>query len=131
MARSYLPSKVSEIVAIWRKDLHKVNPKATKSLANPEEYPNLFEDWQVALSVESRVVEMRGVYVPVYANHADRSHHTLVEAFRTRQVDDEEPLENGDAHHECTHIFVTGYNTTKNTMQRNTMEKKEARRRLL
>lgn len=24
MARSYLPSKVSEIVAIWRKDLHKV-----------------------------------------------------------------------------------------------------------
>ncbi|KAL0553910.1 hypothetical protein IC582_007814 [Cucumis melo] len=25
MARSYLPSKVSEIVAIWRKDLSKVN----------------------------------------------------------------------------------------------------------
>ena len=24
MARSYLPSKVSEIVAIWRKDLNKV-----------------------------------------------------------------------------------------------------------
>lgn len=25
MARSYLPSKVSEIVALWRKDLNKVN----------------------------------------------------------------------------------------------------------
>ena len=25
MARSYLPSKVSEIVAIWRKDLNKVS----------------------------------------------------------------------------------------------------------
>ena len=25
MARSYLPSKVSEIVALWRKDLNKVS----------------------------------------------------------------------------------------------------------
>jgi len=102
MARSYLPSKVSEIVAIWRKDLNKVNPKAAESLADPEEYPNLFEDWQVALSVESKVTESRGVYPPAeeYINHADRSHLTLVEAFRNMQVDDEEPLENGDADHE-------------------------------
>ncbi|KAG2729137.1 hypothetical protein I3760_01G235700 [Carya illinoinensis] len=102
MARSYLPSKVSEIVAIWRKDLNKVNPKAAESLADPEEYPNLFEDWQVALSVESRVAETRGVHPPAreYVDYADRSHHTLVEAFRTMQVDDEEPLENGDSNHE-------------------------------
>ncbi|KAB1210447.1 Coatomer subunit beta'-2 [Morella rubra] len=110
-----------------------VNPKVAESLADPEEYPNLFKDWQVALSVKSRVAEMRGAYAPAqeYANHANRSHHTLVEAFRTMQVDDEEPLENGDAHHKCTHIFVTGYSTTKNRMQSNIMEKKEARRRLL
>ncbi|GLT52961.1 hypothetical protein SLA2020_262660 [Shorea laevis] len=102
MARSYLPSKVSEIVAIWRKDLNKVNTKAAESLAVPEEYPNLFEDWQVALSVESKVAETRGVYPPAheYVNHADRSHLTLVEAFRNLQVDGEEPLENGDADHE-------------------------------
>lgn len=31
MARSYLPSKVSEIVAIWRKDLHKVIPYLVSS----------------------------------------------------------------------------------------------------
>jgi len=44
----------------------------------------------------------RGVYPPAeeYINHADRSHLTLVEAFRNMQVDDEEPLENGDADHE-------------------------------
>lgn len=36
-----------------------VNPKAAESLADPEEYPNLFEDWQVALSVESRSTEAR------------------------------------------------------------------------
>ncbi|KAB1220145.1 Coatomer subunit beta'-2 [Morella rubra] len=113
MARSYLPSKVSEIVAIWRKDLHKVSPKAAESLADLEEYRNLFEDLQVALSIESRVAEMRGVYTPAqeYANHDDRSHHTLAEAFRTIQVDDEEPLENGDAHHE--------YNEEQNAEEHN------------
>lgn len=105
MARSYLPSKVSEIVAIWRKDLSKVNPKAAESLADPEEYPNLFEDWQVALAVESKAAETRGVYPPAedYINHAAESRVTLVEAFRNMQIEDaEEPLENGDSNHELT-----------------------------
>ncbi|KAA3489303.1 coatomer subunit beta'-2-like [Gossypium australe] len=108
MARSYLPSKVSEIVAIWRRDLNKVNPKAAESLADPREYPNLFEDWELALSVESKVAEtryaiyfqlvFRGVYplAADYLNHADRSKMTLVEAFRNMQIDDEEPLMNDE-----------------------------------
>ncbi|KOM44545.1 hypothetical protein LR48_Vigan05g215000 [Vigna angularis] len=97
MARSYLPSKASEIVAIWRKDLNKVNPKAAESLADPEEYPNLFEDWQVALGVESKAAETRNVYPPAdqYVNHADKSHITLVEAFRNMQIEEEEHLDNG------------------------------------
>ncbi|KAJ1429085.1 WD40/YVTN repeat-like-containing domain superfamily [Sesbania bispinosa] len=82
MARSYLPSKVSEIVAIWRKDLSKVNPKAAESLADPEEYPNLFEDWQVALAVESKAAET---------------------SFQNLQIEEgEQPLENGDSNHELT-----------------------------
>ncbi|KAG7594967.1 WD40 repeat [Arabidopsis thaliana x Arabidopsis arenosa] len=102
MARSYLPSKVSDIVALWRKDLSKVNSKAAESLADPEEYPNLFEDWQVALSVEARAVETRGVYTGAenYPSHADKSSMTLVEAFRNLQVEEEESLENGDIDHE-------------------------------
>lgn len=39
--------------------LLQVNPKAAESLADPQEYPNLFEDWQIALAVESRVAEER------------------------------------------------------------------------
>jgi len=38
-----------------------VNPKAAESLADPEEYPNLFDDWQVALGVESKAAETRSV----------------------------------------------------------------------
>jgi hypothetical protein len=36
-----------------------VNPKAADSLADPAEYPNLFEDWQVALTVEKNVAAQR------------------------------------------------------------------------
>ncbi|KAL8123098.1 hypothetical protein AgCh_011186 [Apium graveolens] len=35
----------------------KINLKAAESLADPEEYPNLLEDWQLALDVESEVAE--------------------------------------------------------------------------
>ncbi|XP_024973461.1 coatomer subunit beta'-2-like [Cynara cardunculus var. scolymus] len=102
MARSYLPSKVSEIVALWRKDLNKVNQKAAESLADPEEYPNMFEDWQVALEVEARAAETRDSYPPAaeYVNYVDRSHVNLVEVFKNMQLDVEEPHENGGLDHE-------------------------------
>ncbi|KAI3684257.1 hypothetical protein L6452_33478 [Arctium lappa] len=102
MARSYLPSKVSEIVALWRKDLNKVNQKAAESLADPEEYPNMFEDWQVALEVEARAAETRDSYPPAaeYVNYVDRSHVNLVEVFKHMQLDVEEPHENGELDHE-------------------------------
>ncbi|KAL5698177.1 hypothetical protein ACHQM5_029249 [Ranunculus cassubicifolius] len=106
MARSYLPSKVSEIVAIWRNDLNKINQKAAESLADPEEYSNLFDDWQLALELESNAAEQRGTYPPAeeYLNFADKSKINLVEAFKTMRIDSEEeetPLENGDSTHEA------------------------------
>ncbi|KAL2932459.1 Coatomer subunit beta'-2 [Bienertia sinuspersici] len=102
MARSYLPSKVSEIVALWRKDLSKVNPKAAESLADPEEYPNLFEDWQIALAVESKVAEARGSYPPAeqYLQYADKLKIDLVEEFKSMQIEEDQPLENGETEHE-------------------------------
>lgn len=102
MARSYLPSKVSEIITIWRNDLNKVSKKAAESLADPEEYPNLFEDWQVALDIESKISEKRGTYPPAehYLNYAERSNINLMESFKSMQIDEEESiLENGDSDH--------------------------------
>lgn len=100
MARAYLPSKVSDIVTIWKSDLNKVNPKAAESLADPVEYPNLFEDWQVALAVESSLASKRGRYPPAeeYANHAEKAYINLVEAFKNIQTDEDGlPAENGDS----------------------------------
>ncbi|OAY82999.1 Coatomer subunit beta'-1 [Ananas comosus] len=103
MARSYLPSKVSEIVATWKNDLHKVNPKAAESLADPAEYPNLFEDWQVALAVEASLSSKRGNYpcAEEYLNYAEKSKISLVDAFKEMQIAEEAlPAENGDLVHE-------------------------------
>jgi len=102
MARSYLPSKVSDIVSIWKKDLQKVNSKAAESLADPAEYPNLFEDWQIALSVESTLAPKRGVYPPAeeYMTYAERPNESLVEAFKSMNMEEEIPSENGDPAHE-------------------------------
>ncbi|RVX11038.1 Coatomer subunit beta'-2 [Vitis vinifera] len=69
MARSYLPSKVPEIITIWRNDLNKVSKKAAESLADPEEYPNLFEDWQVALDIESKISEKRYLLEVLYTSY--------------------------------------------------------------
>ncbi|XP_062223733.1 coatomer subunit beta'-2-like [Phragmites australis] len=102
MARSYLPSKVPEIVALWKKDLQKVNPKAAESLADPNEYPNLFEDWQIALNVEATVALKRGIYPPAeeYMIHAERSNESLVEAFKNMHVHEEVPDDHGNTVHE-------------------------------
>ncbi|KAL8112150.1 hypothetical protein AgCh_019736 [Apium graveolens] len=38
------------------------NQKAAEALADPEEYPNLFEDCQLALDVELKVADIRFIY---------------------------------------------------------------------
>lgn len=44
---------------IWFDTILQINQKAAESLADPEKYPNLFEEWQVALAVEAKVAETR------------------------------------------------------------------------
>ncbi|KAL4382236.1 hypothetical protein AHAS_Ahas04G0213300 [Arachis hypogaea] len=50
---------LSTVLSSPQQDVLQVYPKAAESLAEPEEYPNLFEDWQVALAVESKAAETR------------------------------------------------------------------------
>jgi coatomer subunit beta' len=52
MARAYAPGRVSEMVGKWKSDLHKVNSKAAEALADPAEYPNLFDGLTLALEAE-------------------------------------------------------------------------------
>ncbi len=52
MARTYAPSKVSDIVALWKNDLARVNKKAAEALADPTEYKNMFPNFDYALQAD-------------------------------------------------------------------------------
>eukprot|EP00270_Netrium_digitus_P003979 TRINITY_DN1483_c0_g1_i2.p1 TRINITY_DN1483_c0_g1~~TRINITY_DN1483_c0_g1_i2.p1 ORF type:complete len:684 (-),score=220.98 TRINITY_DN1483_c0_g1_i2:13-1824(-) len=92
MARTYAPSKVSEVVALWKADLKKINAKAAESLADPAEYSNLFPNWQLALKAEQTEQLKRQIYPPAseYQSFAGSTHIDLVEAARTAEEETEE-----------------------------------------
>ena len=45
-------SALHRVVALWREDLARTNPKAAQSLADPADYENLFPDLQLSLKAE-------------------------------------------------------------------------------
>ncbi|KAL7299310.1 hypothetical protein TKK_0007889 [Trichogramma kaykai] len=63
-ARSYVPSRISECIKLWKEKLAKVNQKAATSLADPEEYPNLFPGYREALEVEKFMREQYKKKIP-------------------------------------------------------------------
>lgn len=69
-ARSYLPSKMSYVVGLWKDSLSKTNVKASESLANPDEYENLFPHYQESLKTEVYLQAERKRQLPAaaYAN---------------------------------------------------------------
>jgi coatomer subunit beta' len=99
MARTYLPSQVSSIVTLWRDDLKKINQTAAESLADPQEYPNLFPDWESALETESKLKETRGHFPPAkfYLNNIGSDTGDLVGELETLNIQEDGPVENGHA----------------------------------
>lgn len=51
-ARTYLPSALPRALALWKEQVAKISEKASKSLADPEEYPNLFPNYKDSLEAE-------------------------------------------------------------------------------
>ncbi|KAH9566824.1 hypothetical protein CY35_04G149400 [Sphagnum magellanicum] len=99
MARTYLPSQVSNIVTLWCDDLKKINQTAAESLADPQEYPNLFPDWESALETESKLKESRGHFPPAkfYLNNIGSDTGDLVAELETLNIQEDGPVENGHA----------------------------------
>ena len=52
-ARTYAPSRISDVVTLWKNDVRKINPKAAEALADPQEFPNMFQDLEAAIKAES------------------------------------------------------------------------------
>ncbi|XP_038216207.1 coatomer subunit beta' isoform X2 [Zerene cesonia] len=51
-ARSYMPSKVNEVVVLWRESVSATNKKSGQSLADPINYENLFPEYMESLELE-------------------------------------------------------------------------------
>lgn len=102
MARTYLPSEVSNVVGLWRNDLKKINVKAAESLADPQEYPNLFPDWELACEEEVKQREQRSKLLPAkeYLNYINGVDGNLVEEMEGLHVYEEAPDQNGGSVHE-------------------------------
>lgn len=66
-ARTYMPSKMSSIVNMWRDELQKTNVKAAQALADPEQYENLFNNYQDSLKAEQFLVKENETRLPASA----------------------------------------------------------------
>jgi coatomer subunit beta' len=60
-ARTYLPSNISRVVALWRDELKKTNEKAAQALADPEEYENLFTGYRDTIRAENNLKKERKI----------------------------------------------------------------------
>lgn len=61
-ARTYIPSKISYVVQLWREQLAKINEKAGQSLADPTQYENLFPGLHETLKAEQFQLKTKVAY---------------------------------------------------------------------
>ena len=57
--RTYLPSRIDEVVSLWKNDLSTVSESAANALASPLQNPEMFPDMDVALQVEQMFISQR------------------------------------------------------------------------
>lgn len=57
--RTYLPSRIDDVVELWKKDLATVSESAANSLARPQENAALFPDLDIGLQVEKMFIAQR------------------------------------------------------------------------
>merc|ERR1711997_1315495 len=63
-ARTYLPSQISKVLPQWKGQLAKVSEKAGQSLADPNEYKNLFSNFNQTLEAEQMLAKERKRRMP-------------------------------------------------------------------
>ncbi|EIE20843.1 coatomer protein complex, beta prime [Coccomyxa subellipsoidea C-169] len=97
-ARTYLPSRMTEVVKVWRDDLSKINAKAAESLADPAQYPNLFPNYELALHAEQYQAQKQAVSKPASAFKLQEAEgiEDLLSLMQSMSVDAATPHANGD-----------------------------------
>jgi len=63
-ARTYVPSKITEMVGEWKEDLKKTSKVAAESLADPTSHADLFPDMEWALKAEELRTQLNSTSIP-------------------------------------------------------------------
>jgi len=124
LARTYLPSHVSEIVKLWRQDLQTINEKAAESLADPAEYENLFPEFGLALKAESYFNQITHTKVPAskYPSVREDLDRDLIEEIKSidlssipaqKSVIESNPFINNSQSTSQTPVVVTSSTNSK------------------
>jgi len=66
-ARTYLPSEVPRVVALWKQSVSATNDKAARALADPAEYENLFPERGETLRAQQFSAQLRSRTLPARA----------------------------------------------------------------
>jgi coatomer subunit beta' len=89
--RTYLPSKIDEIVSLWKNDLSSVSETAAEALAAPKSNPALFPDLSIGLQVEQMFLAQReatkgtGMPATEYPTAKDDLDLNLIQLIKARQ----------------------------------------------
>eukprot|EP01122_Echinamoeba_exundans_P011795 TRINITY_DN4813_c0_g5_i1.p2 TRINITY_DN4813_c0_g5~~TRINITY_DN4813_c0_g5_i1.p2 ORF type:complete len:884 (-),score=236.38 TRINITY_DN4813_c0_g5_i1:21-2672(-) len=86
-ARTYAPSRIPDVVALWRKELAKSSPRLAEALADPAQYPNLFPDLAVALDIENNVtrkLNLAGFDAASYSEAVQHLSRNLVQEHKSK-----------------------------------------------
>lgn len=98
-ARTYCPSRTSEILKLWKAELALTNPKAAAALADPSEYPNLFDGLESSLRAE---VYTRSLNLTMQS----AATYTSIMSSRAASLEDRMLLDLGDAQAQDVDIEV-------------------------
>lgn len=97
-ARTYLPSRVDEIVGLWKTDLSEVSESAAKALISPSDDKASFPDFDIALKVQEMFLAQRastlatGIPATDYPTAKDDLELDLIELVKSRVPPASEPV---------------------------------------
>lgn len=106
-ARTYLPSRVSEVIKLWRENISSKtkNEKSAQALADPIEYENLFPDFENSLKAEQ------------FLRQAKKSHEKAIHFPNVLHNHERNPIEEMNAA-SGKQSYVTNNSSTDDEMSR-------------
>ena len=82
-ARTYIPSRISEVVQAWKENLGKISKKAAEALADPAQYENLFVGLKDTFKAEEYLKTVKKPYPSTaYGSVTNNSERNVLEEIK-------------------------------------------------